>query len=178
MKGRIYTLVVGIGVVLSFFIFYKKANAGYPQKVEIDSHRIGETLDFGKIKLKVIGVKVSEDNRFVDIDIEYINEGSRLDIARSGFIPKFYQNFSSSIVQNIDEGRGSVEQLNPMYKVTDFKISQGEKKKFTFIYQVCPKGNFKNALLINPDLYKDIRKAKYKSGSFYYRIIDLGDIYD
>lgn len=178
MKRRIYTLVIGVGVVLSFFIFYRKANRGYPQKVEIDSHKIGETLSLGRIKLKVNDVKVSEDNRFVNIDIEYANEGSRLNIARSGFIPIFYQNYTSSIAQNVDEGIGSVGQLNPMYKVTDFNIKQGEKNKFTFIYQVYPKGKFENALLINPYLYKDIREDKYKSGSLYYRIIDLGDIYD
>ncbi len=178
MKRRIYTLVIGVGVVLSFFIFYRKANRGYPQKAEIDSHKIEETLSLGRIKLKVNDVKVSEDNRFVNIDIEYFNEGSRLNIARSGFIPIFYQNYTSSIAQNVDEGIGSVEQLNPMYKVTDFNIKQGEKKKFTFIYQVYPKGKFKNSLLINPDLYKGIREDKYKSGSLYYRTIDLGDIYD
>lgn len=178
MKKKRYVLVVCLILVLVFIFFYLRANKGYPRKTEIKSYGINDTITFGNVDMKVTSTKLSTNREYLNIDIEYTSRLSNINIAKAGLIPKLHQNFTESYAENLDEGRTASLNFKPLYKINDFSLKKGEKKKFTLIYPVYDKGDYTNALLINPDLYKEIKKEKYKNGFLYYEIIDLGDIYD
>lgn len=173
--------VVGILLlVLGFLFFYTRINSPYPNDVSIKSYKTNEEVDLGlaSVKVKECEIKKQDSDNYLLVKYLFKSKDKDINIGKDGLLPKLYQNFSSSIAQNIIEIEGENNKFKPAYKINDLDIGQNSEKEIDIYYLLEDEGDYNNTLLINPNLYRDKYKKKFDSGYLYYESIDLGDIYD
>lgn len=180
MKKKTYPFLTLLILIISFFFFYKRANRGYPKDVKIEEYSYKEIVNLNDLEINILDKRVENigGNKYLAIDFSYKNKGEDINIVNSGQMFKFYQNFSSSIMQNIREIEKERKKFNPTYDIEDFVLRKGEEKKFTGFFLLEKKGVYKNVLLFAIDSYMEDYKEEYDKGRLFYKLINLGDVYD
>lgn len=169
-----------LAFVLLFTFQYRRVNASYPKKSEIKTYDMEDKVKLGNVEVKVLDryIKNFEGHDYLGVDLEYTNKSKDLNIASSNLLPKFYQNFATSIPQNMIERGNEDELFDQAYHLEDLDLEKNSSKEITIYFQLDKEGNYFNNLLLNGEYYSEIRQDKYDDGILYYEVIDLGDVYD
>ncbi|MDO5047581.1 MAG: hypothetical protein Q4D88_03435 [Anaerococcus sp.] len=180
MKKKTIGLVVGLALLLGYVFLFVRINSSYPSRADFKTYQINEDIDLGIGCLKVTGRRIEKvgGESYLAVDYSIKSKDKKVNLAKDGLIPHFYQNLSSSVGQNIIEIEGVGEIYDPSYRMDDLDVGKNEEKPFKIYYLLEEEGAYKNLLLINPSLYEDTYEQKFDDGFLYYEQIDLGDVYD
>lgn len=183
MNRKIKISLLGV-LLLVFGLFYRRANQGYPKENEFVEISKEDTLTYDGIAYRILDYGLTgEDYEGYPIftaSFEFVNKTKEARSALNiGSSLVFYQDFESSIVQNINESGPEFDLFGDSYNIEDLDLKAGEKKDFTFKYIADKKiGSYDNFIYIDKNLYMDEYMASFEEGKDLYKIIKLGDIYE
>lgn len=188
-KPIIMALAVLATVIYIFFLV--KANENYPSEYEIDTLDSNQPFIIDNCEIEVLDTTIDENDQFGAVYINYRVKNLTEDTQDCSSVilgMSLYQNFANSIPQNINHeyieydsfdtvtGEDSVSE--PLYTLNDFSIDPGSEKIFNIKYMLDHDRSKNNFFLYIPnDKYYDLYSDKLSEGIFYYRIVNLGDLY-